>query len=172
MNTSIYVYSTIKSPIKAAHGMGAYLLAWKKPDGTDGTRARLFEMETTASMAEVQLIAAAVKELEAYHVIYEADVYLRNNHAKSALTVYMPEWYRRGWKNAKGEPVSDWYKELFRSAIGSTLRFTQERGEFTSWLEMSVEKVKEKGEKACLLTLENIQSKRLRSGSSESTRRT
>lgn len=159
MNTSIYVYSTIKSPIKPSKGIGGYLLAWKKPDGTDGTRARLFEIEATAPMAEVQLIAAAVKELEAYHVIYEADIYLRNSHAKSALTVYMPEWYRRGWKNAKGEPVSDWYKILFRSAIGSVLRFTTERGEFTSWLETSVEKVKEKGERTCLLTQETISGK-------------
>lgn len=149
----IYIYSAVNS-IRAVDGYGGFILVYRKSDGTDGTMAFYCTMkEATKLTSEIMLLTEA---LSRFRQTCSITVHLNNPQTITTLKAWMPAWKIAGWKNSKGEDVSGWYKTLDKYMEGHELIFTAERGSYSSWLEANTDRYQERGEKACLISLENL----------------
>lgn len=153
MNAEIYIYSAVNS-IKATSGYGGFVCVCKKKDGTDGTVAYYCELnKATKLTSEIMLLTQALSKFRKSCAI---TVHLNNPQTIVTLRVWMPAWKNKGWKNSKGEEVSEWYRALDGYIQDHELTYTADRGEYSSWLEDNTKRHKEKGEKGCLISLENL----------------
>lgn len=153
----IYIYSAVNS-IRAVDGYGGFILVCRKSDGTDGTMAFYCTVqEATKLTSEIMLLTEA---LSRFRQACSISVHLNNPQTITTLKAWMPAWKIAGWKNSKGEDVSGWYKTLDKYMEGHELTFTAERGSYSSWLKTNTDRYQERGEKACLISLENLTAQR------------
>lgn len=154
MNAEIYIYSAVNSIKTVEKGYGGFICVCRKADGTDGTLAYQCEFEKATKLtSEIILLT---KALSKFHKPCTITVHLNNPQTITTLNAWLPSWKVSGWKNSKGEDVDEWYKALDRYMKGHELTYTADRGEYSTWLEDNTKRHREKGEKACLITLESL----------------
>lgn len=62
------------------------------------------ELLTTNNRME---LLAAIEALESLNKSCQIDLYTDSQYVQKGITEWMPNWIKRGWKNAKGEPVKN-----------------------------------------------------------------
>lgn len=149
----IYIYSAINS-IKAINGYGGFICACRKKDGTEGTLPYYCHLkDATKLTSNIMLLTQALSK---FREPCSIKVYIQDPQSILTLKVWMPGWKNAGWRNSKGEEVSEWYRTLDRFMTGHELSFTAEKGSYSSWLETNTERYHKEERKACLISLENL----------------
>lgn len=62
------------------------------------------ELLTTNNRME---LLAAIEALESLNKSCQIDLYTDSQYVQKGITEWMPNWIKRGWKNAKGEAVKN-----------------------------------------------------------------
>ncbi|GAB2996320.1 ribonuclease H [Arenimonas maotaiensis] len=65
-------------------------------------------------------LLAAICALESLNRHCRIDLYTDSQYVQKGITEWLPGWMRRGWKNAKGEPVKnqDLWQRLHQASAG------------------------------------------------------
>ncbi|MFM6989427.1 MAG: ribonuclease HI [Arenimonas sp.] len=65
-------------------------------------------------------LLAAICALESLNRHCRIDLYTDSQYVQKGITEWLPGWMRRGWKNAKGEPVKnqDLWQRLHQASTG------------------------------------------------------
>jgi hypothetical protein len=146
----IYLKNSTRQ-IKASKRRGMYLLACKLENGeevTCPTPPIVFKASAAWLQTEAMLLTEALRRVKKPCTI---ELYSENTQLDTLLHKWIPSWEEKDWKKSDGEDVPEIYRDLAELARTHEINVTNERHEYSSWMETQL-----KGEEACLKDLESL----------------
>lgn len=139
MNVNIYIKTTAKAPVNKNVGFGYVLEVITSKGPATYSYIGTLE-EATKNEAEGIVLLEALKHLKEP---YTVTLYTDADYTAAVFTKYLPRWFENGFKNQRGEPVSDTWKQL---AIFLSKKLTsvehKKAHSYSGWLEREIEKKK------------------------------
>ncbi len=106
MNKKIIIYTD--GACRGNPGPGGWGVVFQSQGVEDGL-LNGYELETTNNRMELK---AAIHALLSLNGSYEMELYTDSQYLRLGMTQWMASWKRKGWKNAKREPVKN--QDLWR----------------------------------------------------------
>lgn len=137
---NIYMMTTVRGP-KEKSGKYIYLMELDREGLEPATLSKKGEIQGTENGVMVKMMLDILKRLTKACNLH---LYTDSAYLASALSTWLQNWWKAGWKNAKGETVShmEEWKEIAEILVGNEITVhLKEEHSYRKWMEGELKNV-------------------------------